>query len=171
MIKELVSIRREKFDENKIQGFVLDESEDLILINYVYDFNLDGLMVLRKKDISLLETSDTDTFQTSLLIDEKIHSKVNYKNNYDLTSWKKFIETSTKDHKYFIVEEEEFEKIEFNIGSIFKIDKESIAMRYFTGTAHWLDEPVTINYSDITCIQIGSNYLNTYERFFNKLGV
>ena len=60
MSHELVSIKREKIDGNKIQGFIIDESGGLILVSYVYDFNLDGLMVLRKKDITKLETTKTD---------------------------------------------------------------------------------------------------------------
>ena len=72
MSEYLVSIERENIDGNKIQGFLLGESDEYVLISYVYDFHLDGLMVLRKMDISLVETTKTDKLQTLLLKDEGI---------------------------------------------------------------------------------------------------
>ena len=167
-MRELVSIKRERIDRNKIQGFVLDESKDLILIQYVYDFNLDGLMVLRKDDITSLETTDTDKFQTSLLKDENLIEKINFEHNYVLESWQSFIHSAMKNHEYFIVEEEEYEEPEFNIGRILNLEEKEFTLRYFTGVARWIEEPVIIKYSDVTCIQIETNYLNFYQKYFNK---
>ena len=167
-MKELVSIKRETIDKNKIQGFVLDESKKLILIQYVYDFNLDGLMVLRKDDISSIETTDTDKFQTSLLKEEKILDKISFEHNYELKSWKSFFKSAMKSHQYFIIEEEEYEEPEFNIGQVLELKDDEIALKYFTGIARWIEEPVIIKYSDITCIQVETNYLSFYQRYFNK---
>ncbi|MBN1378895.1 MAG: hypothetical protein JXA04_06640 [Gammaproteobacteria bacterium] len=170
MNKELISVRRNIFDDYEIQGFLLDESDDLILLNYVYDFNLDGLMALRKKDISSIETSKTDSFQTELLKIEGIYTKVNFDTKYDISSWKTFIESAIEKHKYFIIEEEDFEVPEFTIGIIEKICEKSIIMKHFTGIGRWLDEPEEIKYEDITSLQIGNNYLNVYERYFKNKG-
>ena len=167
-MEELVSIERESIDNNGIQGFVLDESNDLILIQYVYDFNIDGLMVLRKDDITSIETTDTDKFQTSLLKDENLIEKIDFRQKYELESWKCFIQSAMKNHEYFIIQEEEYEKPEFNIGQILYLEEEELIFRYFTGVARWLEEPVIIKYSDITSIQIETNYLNFYQRYFNK---
>ena len=49
--RNLVSIRRGEIDGCSIQGFVLGLSENLVLLQYVYDFHLDGLMLLRTADI------------------------------------------------------------------------------------------------------------------------
>ena len=168
MNKELVSISREKFDENTIHGFVLGESENLLLINYVYDFNLDGFMVLRKEDISLLETSKTDIFQTELLKSEGVYEKVNFDSKYNLSSWKEFIESVVIDHKYFIIEEEVYEEPIFTIGTIDQVRKKSLTMKCFSGTGNWVDEPEKIKYADITKLLIGNNYINVYERYFSK---
>ncbi|WP_252179882.1 hypothetical protein [Endozoicomonas sp. 4G] len=170
MRRELVSIKREELDPNKIQGFVLRESEQLILISYVYDFKLDGLMVLRKGDITLLEVSETDKFQTQLLKDEGVFEKVNFDVDYNLSSWKEFIESAMETHKYFIIEEEELESPGFTIGTIESLDNESVSMRYFTGVGRWLEELEVLNFEDITSLQIGSNYLNVYERYFDRCG-
>ncbi len=168
MEHELVSIRRKKVDRNKIQGFVLDESKELLLIAYVYDLNADGLMVLRKKDISGIETSKTDKFQTQLLKDEGIYSKIDFDVQYNLKSWKKFFKMAKHSHSYLILEQELLKEPDFAIGNIQSIQGSFLTFRYFTGIARWLDEVEKIEYSNITSCQIGNNYLNVYERYFQR---
>jgi hypothetical protein len=168
MKHELVSIRREKIDENKIQGFVLDESKELLLLSYIFDFNPDGLMVLRKKDISEIKTTDTDKFQTQLLKDEEILSTINFETPYNLKSWRKFLLSAKDKHNYFILEQELLEDPDFAIGRIEEIEKQNVIFRYFSGVGRWLEEIEKIEYTNITSCQIGCNYLNVYERYFNK---
>lgn len=62
--KNLVTIIRDNLNTANLHGFILAYSPDFLLIQYVYDFRIDGLMVLRRKDISEIKTSKTDEFQT-----------------------------------------------------------------------------------------------------------
>jgi hypothetical protein len=66
--RQLVSIRRADVDSNAIQAFILGASERLVLLQYVYDFKLDGLLVVRREDISDVQRTATDKFQQSLLV-------------------------------------------------------------------------------------------------------
>jgi hypothetical protein len=70
--RNLVSIRRSSIDPNSIQGFVVGLSQDLVALEYVYDFQIDGLLVLRRSDITDVRRSKTDEFQQSLLKQEGI---------------------------------------------------------------------------------------------------
>jgi hypothetical protein len=168
MKKELVSISRSDIDANEIQGFIISESDKLILIQYIYDFKSDGLMVLRKKDISELKTSNTDKFQTQLLKEEGVLSQIDFNLDYDLSSWENFLKAASKKHNLFILEEEKIGESKFNIGKILKIGANKVTMNYFTGVARWLDKPVEIKYKNLTCCQMQNSYLNVYERYFNK---
>ena len=168
MNQHLVSIKRSGIDSNKIQGFVLDESDELLLLLYVYDFNLDGYMVLSKEDITYIETTDTDKFQTRLLEKSGALKNVNFNVCFNLSSWKEFINSARKEYTYFIFEEEKLEKSELTIGLIVGTAEESFQMKYFTGIGSWLEEIECLNYSDITSCQIRSKYLNMYENYFQK---
>lgn len=168
MDKQLISIRREHIDPNEIQGFKLAESKKLLLIQYIYDFNADGLMVLRKQDITNIETTNTDKFQTKLLQAEGVLQTINFDVDYDLSSWKNFIQSALQQHQYFIIEEEDFEEYEMTIGTIENIGNESVQMKYFSGTARWEDEPEEIKYADITSLKVRCNYINVYERYFQQ---
>ena len=166
--KALVSISRDLIDPNKIQGVILGFSKELMLICYIYDFNLDGLMILRRNDITDIVSSKTCKFQKSLLEKDGLFGKIDFKSKYKLGSWLDFIKDASKRHKYFIFEHEDQDNPEFIIGKIKRIYKKSIQVNYFTGTARWEDEPSSVKLEKLTSCQIGNNYLNVYERYFNE---
>lgn len=65
--KSLVSIRRKDVDLESFQGFILGYSNDLIFLQYVCDFNLDGFKVIRRSDIEEIELGKTNIFHTQML--------------------------------------------------------------------------------------------------------
>ena len=166
--RSLISIRREAVDENKIQGFVLGSSDRLVLLQYVYDFNLDGLMVLRTADISEVVRSKTDEFQERLLADEGLLSRIPFDYSIDLSSWRSAIAGLSGMHPLLILECELLQEPEFAVGRILEIGTEEVALKYFTGAANWFDEPVRLRYDDITACQANTNYVNVYQRYFEK---
>jgi len=101
----LVSIERKDIDPNRIQAFILGVSSKLVLVQYVYDFNIDGLMVLRLSDLTDICCSKTDKFQLELLKDEKLYDKINFNLNYDLTDWKTAVSDLSRDFEYLILED------------------------------------------------------------------
>lgn len=166
--RALVSFRRAEIDEFKIQGFVVGVSEQLTLVQYVYDFNLDGLMVLRTSDISEVTRNATDEFQQSLLHSEGLLARVPFDHPLDLSSWPSAIGGLCKDFPLLILERELLEDPDLAIGRILRVGDDEVQLKYFTGAGRWLDEPESLRYSDITCCQAGTNYINVYQRFFER---
>jgi hypothetical protein len=166
--RNLVAIERKDIGEIRIQGFILGISQKLVLIQYVYDFRLDGLMILRVPDISDLRFSKTEKFQLKLLKDEKIYDRINFNSNFDLTDWKTAILGLRKDYEYFILENELGDDPTFLIGKIAKMTPRNIHLNYFSGAGNWDREPSIIKYNDITACQVDSNYINVYKRFFER---
>ena len=156
-------------DGNKIQGFVLGTSNNLVLLQYVYDFNLDGLMVLRTTDISELTRSSTDEFQERLLVEEGLISRVPFDYHVDVSSWRSAIAGLSEKYKFMILESELLKKPDFAIGRVLEIGSKAVRLKYFTGAANWLEEPTTLRYDDITSCQVNTNYLNVYERYFERI--
>ncbi|AEG92491.1 hypothetical protein [Ramlibacter tataouinensis] len=166
--RSLISLRRAGVDENKIQGFVLGSSDRLVLLQYVYDFNLDGLMVLRTEDISEVTRSKTDAFQERLLADEGLLSRVPFDYSVDLSSWGSVIAGLSGLHPLLILECELMEEPDFIVGRVLEIGANDVTVRYFTGAANWLEEPVKVRYDDITSCQVNTNYVNIYQRYFER---
>lgn len=166
--RNLISIRREEIDGRRIQAFLLDYSENLVLVRYVYDFILDGLMVLRRSDISEIKSDKTDLFQTQILKDEGVYSEVEFDAKCSLDSWKSVFSTLGASHRFVTIEDENPEYPLFYLGEIRNMGEESLSIAGFSGAANWDDEVSEVYYEDISCVQIGNNYANVYERYFER---
>jgi hypothetical protein len=169
--RDLVSIRREKIDENAIQGFILDSSEELLALQYVYDFNLDGLMFLRVEDITEMKSSTTNKFQKELLEKEGLLKKVPFGATFDLNHWRSLIAQLSDENEFMILEREALEEPDLFIGVILKATKTGVQGRYFSGAANWSESPEKLRFEDITSCQVGTNYINVYQRYFQRLAI
>ena len=74
--KRLLAVLRESIDDKKIQARLIDFSAELLLLEYVHDFRLDGLMLLRRQDVSEIQTRATDDFHQQLLETDGVLSKL-----------------------------------------------------------------------------------------------
>jgi hypothetical protein len=166
--RDLVSIYREDIDDHSIQGFVLESSQQLVVLQYVYDFHLDGLMVLRVDDISEVEVSATSVFQKGLLAQEGLEDQVPFESRFELQNWRTLISQLAKEHPLMILECEAGEEKDFLIGRVEEITTTGVRFKHFSGAATWADSPVQLKYGDITCCQVGSNYANFYQRHFER---
>lgn len=164
----LVAIRRATIDGKSIQGFVLGASEQLVLLQYVYDFNLDGLMLLRARDISEVTRSRTEELQERLLADEGLLSSVPFGYEVDLRSWRSAIDDLRGEHSIFILECELLDDPAFVIGRVIETGREQVSVKYFTGAANWLEKPVRVRYNDLTSCQVATNYANVYQSHFER---
>jgi hypothetical protein len=167
--KNLISIERKDIDQNNIQAFILSASSNLVLIQYLYDFKIDGIMVLRMSDISDINCSNTDKFQLQLLKDEKIYDQINLQYNCDLKNWKTAISDLRRDYDYFILEDENKDDPIFLIGKIEKMTSRSVHLNYFSGAGNWYKKLSVIKYNDLTACQVDTNYINVYKRYFERI--
>jgi len=166
--RTLVSIKRDAIDEHQIQGFLLAFSKKLLLIQFVYDFHLDGLMVLRRSDISRIKSTKTDIFHTQMLKEEGLFSQVNFTKEYDVKNWAAVFSTIGKESAFIIIEDENTDHPIFLIGEQQNIGKKSVSVLGFNGVANWDDEVSEMKYKDINSFQAGNNYTNTYKNYFKR---
>lgn len=167
--QSLVSIRRDSIDEHSIQGFVLAVTDELLLIQYVYDFHLDGLMVLRTQDVSNIKCDATNKFQKDLLISEQLLQRVPFEKSFDLSSWRSILSHLAKQYKLVIVEDELAQEPEFIIGRLHSVSNSLVSVKYFSGTGDWDETPTELPTNRITSCQVDTNYLNVYQRHFERL--
>jgi hypothetical protein len=166
--RDLIAIQRDAIDSNDIQGFVLAASDELIVLQYVYDFHLDGLMVLRVADITGVKFRGTDKFQKKLLEREGLLESVPFTATFDLRNWRSVIDQLSKVFGLMVLECEALNEDEFYIGRVLKTTAAGVQFREFSGIAKWAEKPSTINLKDITSCQVGTNYINVYQRHFAR---
>lgn len=165
--QQLASISREPIDDRRLQAFPLQCSPHLLLVQYVYDFHTDGLMVIRRPDITAIESSATDRFQRALLSEAGSLHAVPWEQTRCLDSFTTFLAELPTD-SMVILERESVDLSDFWIGRLKEVANDRAVLHEFTGTARWLDEPTDVDLSDLTSCQIGTRYIQFYEDYFKK---
>ena len=161
----LVSIHRDGLDDRRMQGFILHFSDTLVLFQYVFDFHFDGLLILRIRDITSIETTATDDFQRQLLIEEGLFDEVSFGLRPPIRSYYSFLISLPKD-QIVILEDETADEPVFIIGTVISVDERLASIRHFTGAGNLQDGPSVIDVERITSCQTATNYISFYADTF-----
>lgn len=164
----LVSIRRADVDGYGIQSFVLGVSDHLVALQYVYDFRLDGLMILRRQDISEVRRTETDRFQQALMANEGLDREVPFGVNLSLQDWRSAITQLSTIYPLMILESELGPDPQFVIGRVLKTTETRVEVHSFSGAGRWAAKPTRMKYANLTSIQVNTNYANFYQRHFER---
>jgi hypothetical protein len=125
-------------------------------------------MVLRVADITEVRCTATDKFQKDLLSQEGLAQKVPFAFTLDLSGWGAVISQLAKEHALMILECEDRKRKKFVIGRVLKTTPREVHIHHFSGTANWAQQPTRLKFSDITSCQVDTNYLNVYQRHFER---
>jgi hypothetical protein len=165
----LVSVHRDGIDDHVIQGFLLGASETLLALEHVYDFQVDGLMVLRRVDVTEIRRNDVDEFQEQLLKEEGIVAGTLGIAPLELDDWKSVIDQIGSGSALMILEQEAEAEPEFSIGRPLQTTEALVEFQSFSGTGIWYDDPEQLPISHITRLQAYSRYLSFYQRHFERV--
>lgn len=166
--RTLVSISRAEIDSLSIQGCILACSEALVLLQYVFDFRLDGFMLLRRKDITELKSGKTNRFQQYLLESEGLWDQVDFTFRAPIESYKSFL-AALSPNEIVIVEDEVAEPQQFLIGTVSRVAGDSVTINHFTGTGRLVEPKETISLARVTSCQTRTNYIKAYQRHFERI--
>jgi hypothetical protein len=169
--RDLITLRRDDIDDAGIQGYVLALSPTLVVLQYVCDFHLDGLMVLRRGDITDVNGSRTDRLQREMLAREGVEQRVPFDKAFDLADWHAVIGQLSREFPLMILECEDLDDPDFVIGRVHALRADQVDFEHFSGAANWQPELAEIDLDDITCCQVDSNYINFYRRHFERLAL
>ncbi len=161
---DLKQICRYSVDPDALYGIVFAESEELILIAKEYDFFVDGFQVVRKKDISEIESTESTKYTYKLLHREGLLRDIECPIK-DISGWRSVF-SQLGEGEFVIVEDEVAD--DMLIGPITEVGPESVALRYFDGQGKWREES-RIDYSDITSLQFRCNYVRVHQKYIGAV--
>ena len=164
--RNLVTLTREGLDDLSSQGFILDFNEDWIAIQSTHDFQLNGLSIFRRKDISSMKSSSTDDFHKKILQSDGLLQKVDFTFRLPASGIDEFL-SDLPPNKIVALEDEREDDI-YIIGPILEVNDELVTLRYFSPRGTWDTEPGEIRMADITSISLQSPYILAYERHFQR---
>ena len=100
---------------------------------------------------------------------EGVFDKIDFDYRFDVKDWGSVIVQLSSLYDLIIFEEESVEDSIFLIGKVQKILKADVSILYFDGVGAWYEKPTKLHFSKMTCCQVGTNYLNVYQRHFERL--
>lgn len=168
--RSLVNVRRDGLDNRAIQGVPLLVSHELLLLQYVCDLRLDGLLLLRRTDITSVTRRETDAFQQQLLVANGLWDEIAFEPSLKVGTLPHFFSSLPSD-SFVIVENEQPLRSSFWIGKLDGVQASHLNLHEFSGAGIWATEVSEIRYDEITCCQIDSNYLRGYSKYFEDQSI
>jgi hypothetical protein len=154
------TFERRQIDPNRLYGRIVSESKSLILIQRVHDFQFDGYMVIRRRDVSKSYTSASDSYVERLMREEGL-----WKNPpksirlLPMDDWQILLKSFIG--KPVVIENER--KGDFYIGPVLACDDRYVEIHYFDGCGVW-QRPERVPYRGITSMQFGDRYSTIHYR-------
>jgi hypothetical protein len=157
----LQTFERRKIDPNRIFGIVVAESDDLLLIHHEYDFELDGYLVIRRRDLTKSYSSDSNAYCVQLMKKEGLWKKpAKAIRSLPLSDWRALLTALAG--KSVVVENERTGA--FFIGPILHCDAHAVTIHHFDGCGEW-QTPERVSYRSITSVQFGNRYITIHSRY------
>lgn len=157
-----IMIKRSKIDKNQIDCIPLEAGQDLVMVQYLYDFLIDGYKILRIKDITAIRSGNHERFSEKILRDEGILNQVKTP-PVSVNNWGTVLRDILVLEKNIVVECEILG--EFYIGRIVEVSKFTLSLLHFDPLGEWDDEPTQIAFKDISVVSFDDRYSSIMSKY------
>jgi hypothetical protein len=149
-------------------GYILNYSDDFVLMQEAGDFTLHAYIVLPVNQLKKIRHNKYDKCFKKIMIAEGEADKVGINYKIDLSSWQTIL-NSIKDIPLNVIVECEDPDIDtFTIGSILKITSKKTYIEHFDATGLIDEDPVKIDFDDITKLQFDARYINIFSKYLRR---
>jgi hypothetical protein len=163
MEKRLVTIERKKLDPDRLYGVIIAQSPILTLLHPEYDFEFDGYMVIRTKDITVCESSESNDYCRELMRREGRWKPVpRWVKSLSIDGWPELLAGLVG--RVVIVEDER--KDAFHIGPLLEVQARHAVIHYFDGCG-CLQEIEKVLFNRITAVKFGNRYATIHAKYLS----
>lgn len=165
--KNCVTVYRELIDAYSIRGYLLDAGRELVLMQSVYDFSLDGFRLLRRRDITDIVYDAAEQFLEYIQVQEGIANAVGCPYALALDDWKDAFESWRTQQRNLIIEveshDDDMERM--MIGRIVDVTTDAVILHGFDATGQWDEKPTRMSCRDITTVSLDTRYCNILSKY------
>ena len=148
------------FDEEPWYGFLIAESEQLVVVHLVSDrFNLDGYCAFRREDIEYVD----EAFDKLDLIQRALRIKGQQplpRDDLDLSSMKALMESAQRLFGVLLIDRE-LVADSVEVGTIRMTSADTYVLRWLSVLAEWENDDRPFRYRDVTRLEFGAEYEQT----------
>lgn len=156
-----------KYNKPIERGFVVDYSDDFIVLQESDNFRLLGFIVLPNSTIKEWRYNANDAFYEKLVKLEESDAAIKVKTKVELNGWKSLFQSLKDNNKYVIVECQHHKIDSFVIGEIVSVKEKSVSILYFNPEAIFDKKPTKIKFKNITKITFDDRYIDVFQKYIN----
>ena len=160
-----------KFAKNsrgETSGFIVDYSEDFLIIQESNEFDILGYFVFPISTIEEIRYNNSDKYYEKILTGEKLIEKVGLKHKIELKNWETIFKSIKSCGLSVIIENENPEDETFDIGPITQITKKSVLINYFDAKGYLDEEETEIEWNKITLVKFDDRYINIFSKYLRR---
>lgn len=159
-----VHIEREDIDDEAVTAIPLKVGNQLALVQYLYDFSMDGYKVLCLEDFTEIKRGRIEEFHDRIFREEGMLDAVCVP-EVSIDSWMSFFASMCEQNRMLDISLERLRSEEtFFVGKVKLVQGDSLELWEIDALGNYESEPATIYYKDITMVSFG----NRYSEFLDK---
>ena len=162
--KALCAVNRDMIDYLSIYGYPLSISKNLVAIRFVYDFAPDGVKIIRTQDITEVFCGEAEVFNDKIVKAENASLDFSVP-SVNLESMKTLCADLQKSGQIAAIACEGYEESLFYVGKVVNAGDKHAEVLCFDGLGVWDAKPIKLEYKKISCISIGSRYVETISKY------
>lgn len=170
--KEKALCRIKRLIEDKpyklTNGYVIDYSDDFVLVREVGDITLCGLCILPIRSIIKIRYNRYDKYMDYMLEAEGLKEQVKQTFKIDLNSWQTIFTSIQETGLNCKIENESDKHFFFKIGPIIKVKKKNVLINDFDPEGYLDEKPDKIRFKEITSVGFDDNYTNVFSKYLRK---
>ncbi len=153
------------------EGFVFSYTDHFVFMSDLSDFNYDGFVVLRKKDIIDVRCTESEKYFENILRQENILRNIRLQKReypFRLNTMEKMFKSLMEMKIPVIIEKLYDEDEEFLIGPVKKVSDDSVYLKYFNTVGEFDKDLVKVNFDTITSFSFDSPYANLFFKYADE---
>ena len=154
------------------EGFIFEQNDKLVMMSDSMDFHYDGIVVLKKVDISEIKRTDNEKFFQMILEEEGLKKEVFVKKeklNFHLDSYEKMFNILQKRKTPITIDAKYGTDGRFLIGPVMECNTKRVRINYFNTRGEFDLKFVACKYKEISTLKIDSPYANLFSKYVKEI--
>ena len=160
---DLVEINREPIDEYPLEGFLLERTKDLILLNLVNTdvVCLNGYSVIRRRDVRKFKVQHKEAFMIRALRLKNISP--GRPSGVSIASWPALLESLTREFPLFTIHQEWLDSEVCFVGRLATMSNSAFGLKEIDPDGRW-NRSRSYKFRDLTKVDFGGGYEDALAR-------
>lgn len=161
--KKLIEISRAKVDDQPMLCYPLAESKSHLLVQYIFDFYLDGYKIINVSDITSVKRDESIVFCEYIIQSEKLDDfKIP---NIELENWHTIMKYFQLSKKTVMIDVNTDKYTELCVGVVKEVNNHGLKLNHIDGKGKLILPNKKINFDSIAQLSFNDRYSDLMGKY------